>query len=117
MIRDLDGHRRRVLTRERRWADPVSDQPGRFPTLRRGLLSGSYRRRHGNVTAFWFTARPLLTPPARLAESPVRTGVSALGGPPDALSVLKPNLGVRGQPPRLLSPHRRQPSQTLALSG
>lgn len=38
-------------------------------------------------------------------------------GPTAALSVLKPNLGVRRQPPRLLSPHRRQPSRTLALSG
>lgn len=37
--------------------------------------------------------------------------------PPAALSVLKPNLGVRRQPPRLLSPPRRQPSRTLALSG
>jgi len=37
------------------------------------------------------------------AESPVVAGVSAHPGLPLALSVLKPNLGVRSQPPRLLS--------------
>jgi len=34
-----------------------------------------------------------------------------------ALSVPKPNLGVRAQPSGFLSGHRAQPSRTLALSG
>lgn len=65
----------------------------------------------------WFPGRADSGRGAEVAESPVATGVSALPAPPAALSVLKPNLGVRLQPPRLLSPNRRQPSRTLAISG
>jgi len=79
--------------------------------------SRSFRRPRGNAGAFWFTGRPSRPAQAGIAESPAGAGVSALSAPPPALSTLKPNLGVRGQPPRLLSPHRRQPSRTLALSG
>lgn len=77
----------------------------------------SFRRPRGNAGAFWFTGRAFRRPAAWVAESPVAAGVSARGDPAAALSVPKPNLGVRRQPPRLLSPHRRQPSRTLALSG
>lgn len=58
-----------------------------------------------------------IRPGGRGAKCPNKSGANRGSADPAALSVLKPNLGVRRQPPRLLSPHRRQPSQTLAFSG
>ncbi len=91
---------------------PVRVQVGEFPTPPRnrggvlvyglGVLAASGR---GRVDA-------RKVPSGRGFPTPGREPA-----PPAALSVLKPNLGVRRQPPRLLSPHRRQPSRTLALSG
>jgi hypothetical protein len=76
----------------------------------------SYRRPRGNAGAFWFTGGSIWPHPAGIAERPVQTGISALSTPPPALSILKPNLGVRGQPPTVaLAPPAATLSDSRAL--
>jgi len=71
------------------------------------LRSGSFPRRRGLAAAFWLAARALRRTSGAFAENPLKARVSALGRAAEALSTLKPNLGVPRQPGRLLSPHRR----------
>lgn len=78
---------------------------------------GSSLNRRENAAVVWFKAWALSSHRAGSRQSPAVAGVSDHRPPSAALSIPKPNLGVRAQPSLFLSGQRAQPSRNLALSG
>jgi len=90
----------------------ASDQREPFEPVPIGELSRPPRNRGGVLVD---GLDPRGAPPAIGGPSDAKPGPGGVYGArghlsaaPAALSILKPNLGVRRQPRRLLSPHRRQ---------